>query len=130
MSEAIIIAIIGLFSGGVATGFLKILEKFLGKAKDKAEQDSGIRSELRLELDRKLAEVKQLKEEMRQLEAEADRWRVDYWTLFEVFFQLKVIGQLQAQSNPELKAKIDAILAPHEKKTIAQKEIENGGPAA
>lgn len=124
MSEALIISLIGVFSGAVATAFLKILERFLGRAKDKAEADSGIRSELRIELDRKLEEVKSLKLEMRNLEAEADRWRIDYWTLFEVFFQLKLIGQLMAQSNPELKTKIDAIVAPHEKK-IAKTEETN-----
>lgn len=116
MSEGILIAVIGLFSGGLSAALLKILEKFLGKAKEKSEADSGIRSELRLELDRKLDEVKALKVEMRDLEAQADKWRFDYWALFEVFFQLKIIGQLMAQSNPELKAQIDAIIAPHEKK--------------
>ncbi|QLF83434.1 hypothetical protein SEA_NICEHOUSE_221 [Rhodococcus phage NiceHouse] len=114
MSEAVVIAIIGLFSGGLATALLKILEKFLGKAKEKAEADSGIRSELRLELDRKLEEVKALKDEMKVLEDAADKWRFDYWALFEVFYQLKMISQQIA--DPVLKQKIEAILATHEPK--------------
>lgn len=109
MSEAIIIAIIGLFSGGLATALLKILEKFLGKAKEKAEADSGIRSELRLELDRKLDEIKSLKDEMKVLEDAADKWRFDYWSLFEVFYQLKMISQ--QITDPILKQKIEEILA-------------------
>lgn len=123
MSEAIIIALIAAFSGGFATGFLKILEKFLGKAKAKADADSGIRSELRLELDRKIKDVEALKAELRDLEKEVDKWRVDYWALYQVFFQLKLISQVIAQTDPDLKAKLDAILAPHEQ-TIS------GGPNA
>ena len=69
---------------------------------------------MRLELDRKIEEAVKLRAEMRELEKEADKWRIDYWALYSVFFKLKLIGQVAAQSNPDLAEQIEAVLAPHE----------------
>ena len=111
-----VIALISLFSGGLATALLKILEKFLNKAKDESSEQSELRSELRIELDRKKEELTDLREELRLTESESQRWRTDYWALYEVFFQLKLMGQVMAQTSPEIKSRIDLITAPHERK--------------
>ena len=116
MPEAVVIALISLFSGGLATALLKILEKFLNKAKDESSEQSELRSELRIELDRKKEELTSEREESRVNQAEAERWRADYWALYEVFFQLKLMGQVMAQTSPEIKTRIDLITAPHERK--------------
>ena len=124
MSEAVVISLIGVFSGVFATAILKILEKFLGKAKEKADADSGIRSELRLELDRKIDDVKNLKKEIRDLEAEVDRWKADYWSLFDTFFQLRMLAKIMAYTDPEASAKIESFLAPHEAKLKERANVQ------
>lgn len=120
MPEGIVIALISLFSGGLATALLKILEKFLNKAKDESDYDSEIRTELRLDLDRRASELANLRDQISILTEEAQSWKVDYWALYEVFFQLKLMGQVMAQDSPELKTKIDLISAPHERQTKAR----------
>lgn len=97
----------------MATGFLKILEHRLGKAKEKLEQDSGIRSELRLELDRKLQENLQLKRELREQEQDADRWRVLYWRLYEIFINFKLIALSVNGLSQEIREKLSKIMPPH-----------------
>lgn len=116
MSEGIIIALIGLCSGGLSAALLKLLEKFLGRAKDKSESDLGMRSELRLELDRKNADNKQLNIEQDALEAEVDNWRRKYWELFESFMKLKLFARRLADT-PEEEKGVDGYTAPHETNT-------------
>ncbi|WP_128970026.1 hypothetical protein [Rhodococcus opacus] len=89
MSEALLICLIGAFSGGLATACLKVLEHYLGKAKDKAEQDSGIRDELRIDLTRKNEEIKDLKKEVDLLESEVDELRAKYYSVLEENLRLR-----------------------------------------
>lgn len=112
ISEAVVICLIGAFAGLVSTGFLKLLEKYLGRAKEKADADSGIRSELRLELDRKIAENLQLKKELREQEKEADYWRVVYWRLYEIFVNFKLIALSVNGLTQEIREKLQRIVPP------------------
>lgn len=114
MSEGIIIALIGLFSGGLATAILKILEKYLGKEKAKQDHEADMRTELRVDLDRKIKELNCLRAELRDIETELNQWRIDYWHLYESFFQLKILCYQSADNNPKLKEKLNITVAPHE----------------
>lgn len=91
---------------------LKLLEHWLGKAKARADADSGIRSELRLELDRKIAENLQLKKELREQEKEADYWRVVYWRLYEIFINFKLIALSVNGLTQEIREKLQKIVPP------------------
>lgn len=110
-----IIAIISLFSGGAATILLKLLETFLGRKKEKLSYESDLRKELREELERKEDTISDLKKEFDNLQQEVARWRIDYWELFEAFYQLKILGISISDSRPDLKKQIDEIMIPHEK---------------
>lgn len=116
MSEAVWISVIGLFSGGIGVGLLEILKHYVKRSDRKVEADQELRQELRLELDRKIAEIDALKQEMRKLEDAADKWRLDYWALFEIFFQIKMLSLQVAQTNPTLREQLEQITAPHEQK--------------
>lgn len=88
--EAVIIAAIGAGATILAGLFLKLLEHFLGKAKSKADSDSGMRSELRLELERKYKEIAALKVDLAVAEQQADTWRSRYWNIYELFYKIRV----------------------------------------
>lgn len=120
MSEAVLVSLIGLFSGSFGIGIFKIIEKFMGRSKERQEADSGLRVELRLDLDRRAVEIMNLKKEIQELEAAADKWRLDYWALFEIFFQIKMLTLQVALDNPHLKAQLESILAPHEQKIMKE----------
>lgn len=122
MSDAVVVAVIGVVSTIAAGGLLEIVKKSLSKAKDKTDADSGLRSELRQDLETKRDELLALKKELKELEIESDKWRQDYWTLYALFFQLKLIATKLTQNDPELKQQIENILAPHER---MQREVES-----
>lgn len=65
------IALIGTLCGGLG---LKLLEYFLGRGQLKVTEEGQIRKELR-------GEVTELKAENRQLEADVDKWRREYYDL-------------------------------------------------
>lgn len=115
MSEGVAIAVIGVVSTIAATTLLEVVKKVLSRATDKSEQDSGLRGELRQDLETKRDEIEGLKKELKELEKESDKWRVDYWTLYSAFFSLRLIAIKIYQNDPELRAQIEKILAPHEK---------------
>lgn len=63
------IALIGTLCGGLG---LKITEHWLSRGKIKVDEASAIRNELRLE-------VTALRAEIKQLEADVDKWREEYY---------------------------------------------------
>lgn len=121
MSEGIVIAVIGVVSTAVATTLLEVVKKGLSKAKDQSDRDSGLRTELRQDLETRRQELIELKRELKALELESDKWRQDYWSLYSVFFQLKLIAIKFYQNDPELRMQIENILAPHEKLQLEEK---------
>ncbi len=122
MSDTVVVAVIGVVSTIAAGGLLEIVKKSLSKSKEKSDADTGLRAELREDLETKRAELNELKKELRQLEIDSDKWRQDYWTLYALFFQLKLIATKLTQNDPELKQQIENILAPHER---MQREVES-----
>jgi predicted nucleic acid-binding Zn-ribbon protein len=73
------IALIGTIFGGVG---LKVAEHWLGKSKVKVDEAGRIRDELRLEITAQ-------REEIKQLEADVDKWRDEYFNLKEKYLSLK-----------------------------------------
>lgn len=92
MTEGVIIAIIGLLSVVLGQTLVELLKKFLGRAKEEADSNLGIRDELRLEIKRKEEELAILRSENKQLDEEKDRWRVDYFRLYYAFYELKALA--------------------------------------
>lgn len=72
------IALIGTLFGGIG---LKVLEHWLGKSKVKVDEASRLRDELRIEINAQ-------REEIKQLEAEVDKWRKDYYDLRDKYATL------------------------------------------
>lgn len=69
------IALIGTVCGGVG---LKVAEHWLGRNKVKTDEAAQIRDELRLE-------ITALREEVKQLEADADKWKKEYFGMYEKY---------------------------------------------
>lgn len=124
MSEGIVIAVIGVVSTVAATTLLEVVKKGLSRAKDKSEQDSGLRTELRADLQTKRDELIELKKELRILEDESDKWRQDYWSLYAIFFRLKLIAIKLYQNDPDMREQIENILAPHERDQLRRARVE------
>jgi hypothetical protein len=72
-----LLALIGTIFGGVG---LKIVEGFLNKSKVKADIAADIRAELR-------ADVAALREEVRSLTDELDKWKAKYYVLLDQFYR-------------------------------------------
>lgn len=72
------IALIGTLCGGVG---LKLLEYWLGKSKVKIDEASKLRDELRIEITAQ-------REEIKDLEAEVNKWRTDYYDLRDKYTTL------------------------------------------
>lgn len=60
---------------------LKIIESWLGKAKERATEAQGIREELRKEIDSLRVQLNQADVEEKRLEAQIDEWRNKYYDL-------------------------------------------------
>lgn len=69
------IALIGTVVGGVG---LKVIEHWLGRNKVKTDDATQIRDELR-------QEITALRGEIKQLEADVDKWREQYYALMEKY---------------------------------------------
>lgn len=74
-----IVALIGTVMGGVG---LKVAEHWLGKGKVKVDDAARLRDELRMEITTQ-------REEIRQLEAEVEKWRKEYYDLFQKYMSLE-----------------------------------------
>lgn len=72
------IALIGTLCGGLG---LKLLEHWLGKSKVKMDEATRMRDELRTELNTQRDDIK-------ALEAEVDKWRMDYYDLRDKYSEL------------------------------------------
>lgn len=68
------------------------MKKFLGRAKETADQNLGIRDELRLEIKRREEELIALKAENKLLDEEKDRWKIDYFKLYYAYYELKAMA--------------------------------------
>lgn len=84
-------ALIGLFSVIIGQTLVEILKKFLNRAKEQADAQLGMRDELRLEIQRREKELSELRIEAQQLEASRDNWRIDYFRIYEAFYELRTI---------------------------------------
>lgn len=73
------IALIGTVCGGVG---LKLTEHWLGRNKMKVDDATQIRTELR-------QEITVQREEIRQLESDVEKWRGEYYTLYEKYIKLQ-----------------------------------------
>ena len=100
-----IVALIGTVMGGVG---LKVAEHWLGRNKVKVDDASRLRDELRLE-------ITSQKDEIKALEADVNKWREDYYKLYEkhILMQTELTIALQ-------KIKDDAAAAERAAESIAQ----------
>jgi hypothetical protein len=74
-----VIALVGTVFGGVG---LKIVEYWLGKNRVRVDDATKIREELR-------ADMAAQKAEIAQLEASLDKWKEQYYALFEKYIKLQ-----------------------------------------
>lgn len=103
------IALIGTLCGGLG---LKVIEHWLGKSKEKSDEATKIRDELREQID-------DLRAEVRELETERDKYRNEYYDLMQkystVYFELQeALAKIRGQAEGAQKAveKIDKTLPP------------------
>lgn len=73
------IALIGTICGGLG---LKMAEHYLGRGKIKVDDATKIRDELRMEISTQ-------REEIRQLELDVEKWRADYYNLFQKYIAMQ-----------------------------------------
>lgn len=73
------IALIGTVTGGVG---LKVLEHWLGRNRVRTDDATRLRDELR-------TEITSLREENRQMEADVDKWREEYYNLRDKYINLQ-----------------------------------------
>lgn len=85
------IALIGTLCGGVG---LKVAEHWLGRNKIRIDDASRIRDELRLEITAQ-------REEIKQLEADVDKWREEYYNLRDKYINLQTELTLALQKIRE-----------------------------
>lgn len=78
------LALAGVIFGGVG---LEVVRKWLSRSKEKDDSAATFRTELR-------EEVKNLREELRKVEDDLDKWRGKYYELMDQF--IKVKGELDA----------------------------------
>jgi archaellum component FlaC len=78
------IALIGTLCGGIG---LKVLEHWLGRSKVKFDESTKLREELRTELNA-------LREEIKALEVEVDKWRRDYYDLRDKNAEINSLYQI------------------------------------
>lgn len=87
MNVDVIVALVSAITGG---GLVRLLEVWLSKQKNKAEQDKLFRDELRSEGDALRARIKELKEELEAREKEVDEYKEKYWKIYTEYSQFKI----------------------------------------
>ena len=85
LSDPTVIALIGTLFGGVG---LKAVEHWLNKNKVKIDDAARIRDELRTELTA-------VRAENRQLESDVDKWRKEYYDMYEKNIRMRTEAQIQ-----------------------------------
>lgn len=89
LSDAIIIAIIGLAGTVFTGGFLKYFDYKLNKMRHSFDQQVQIRSIFDEDIDDLKKELEDRKEEIRLLEESLDEWKHKYYELMETLLRLK-----------------------------------------
>lgn len=89
-ADPTVVALIGTLMGGVG---LKVVEHWLGRNKVKIDDAAKLRDELRLE-------ITALRAENKQLEADVDKWKKDYYDQYATIVQLKTELQLYGRGPP------------------------------
>lgn len=74
-----VIALIGTVMGGVG---LKVAEHWLGRNKVRVDDAARLRDELRLEITAQ-------REEIKALESDVNKWRNEYYTMYEKYIKLQ-----------------------------------------
>ena len=92
-----IVALVGTVMGGVG---LKVAEHWLGRNKVKVDDASRLRDELRLE-------ITSQKDEIRLLEEAVNKWRDDYYKLYEKHIQLQTELTLALQKIKDEAAAVE-----------------------
>ena len=101
-------ALVGTLFGGVG---MKMVEYWLGRAKERAAEraaeNASVRDALRQELESLRAQLAKSDEEERRLEALVDEWRAKYWDLRDE--NQKVVSELYVtiQRLKDLEASLD-----------------------
>lgn len=72
------VALMGTIFGGAG---LKVIESWLGRAKERATESAAIREELRKEIDNLRTQLDKADEEEKRLEAQIEEWRSKYYDL-------------------------------------------------
>lgn len=72
------VALVGSIFGGAG---LKIIESWLGRAKERATEAQTMRDELRTEIDSLRTQLEKGAAEEKRLEAEIEKWRARYYDL-------------------------------------------------
>lgn len=80
LDNAGFVALMGTIFGGAG---LKITEAWLGRAKDRANEDKSMREELRKEIDNLRTQLEKADAEEKRLEGLIDEWKEKYWEIRE-----------------------------------------------
>jgi cell division protein FtsB len=80
LNNAGFVALVGTIFGGAG---LKIIESWLGRAKERSDQGAEIREELRKEIEGLRNQLDKASAEEQRLEAQVEQWREKYWSLRE-----------------------------------------------
>jgi predicted nuclease with TOPRIM domain len=105
-----LIALVGTIFGGVG---LKVVERWLNRAKDKSDAAKEIRDELRSDMATYRAEILELKKETEKLDEQVILWQEKYFELRDKYSTLKALyedalRQIQAKANQTVRAAHDA----------------------
>ena len=93
------IALIGTLCGGIG---LKVLEHWLGRSKVKFDESTKMREELR-------TEMADLRQQIKDLEAEVDKWKLQYYDLRDKYAE---VGALLAAAKVTIKEDADRAALP------------------
>lgn len=84
--QDVLVALVSALTGG---GFIKIMENWLSRSKQKSEQDKLFRDELRAEAVGLRKQLEELKNELKQAEDELDEFKKKYWQVYTEYQQFK-----------------------------------------
>ena len=85
--QTILTAALSAITGG---SFLKFLEVWLSRSKQKTESDRAFRDELRANAEGFKKQATDLKDELKDVELELDKWKLKYWDIYMAYSQFKL----------------------------------------
>jgi chromosome segregation ATPase len=93
--QDVIVALVSALTGG---GFIKFMESWLSRNKQRSEQDKQFRDELRGEAEGLRKQLESIKLELSNTEKELDEFKEKYWKVYTEYqqFKLQVYGILLA----------------------------------